>query len=75
MINLDANVALPNDGGFRRGAPHKYPWAAMQVGDSFFLADKAISSIAPSASIRARTYGEKYTCRSVDGGVRVWKLA
>ena len=75
MIEVEANISMPMDCGRGRGRPALYPWAEMKAGDSFFVPGKPIASVSPLASIRGRTHDEKYTCRSMDGGVRVWRVA
>lgn len=60
----------------KQGRPPVYPWASMEVGDSFLAEGKAIGRMSPVAHARAANHpGEKYACRTVDGGVRVWRVA
>ena len=51
----------------------KYPWAEMKVGDSFFVPVKVPSDINITGA-RLNT-GFKFVRRTVDGGVRVWRVA
>ena len=64
---IDQNIPLPS----RRG---KYPWATLEVGDSFFV--PGIKTAAFSARPRAQgpLGGRKYTSRNVDGGIHVWRI-
>ena len=57
-----------------RGRTEKYPWAQMEVGDSFFVAwgNPASFTAYWQAGIR---HGMKFAKRSVDGGVRIWRVA
>ena len=57
----------------RTGRPEKYPWSKMEVGDSFFRAGKA-PALQMAAYDAAKRHGHKYTCRTVDGGGRVWRI-
>ncbi len=51
----------------------KYPFKSMAVGDSFFAPGGSRLAIGAYA---AKALGKSnYTVRSVDGGVRVWRLA
>jgi hypothetical protein len=59
------------------GANCKYPWMEMNVGDSFFVAtdgsQRAKQRVAMAASQR-RKHGQRFAMRSVEGGVRVWRV-
>jgi hypothetical protein len=64
---------------FKRGAPRKYPWAQMEVGDSFFVPGNKTQSMSAVACSRAKIHPpERYICRKevVDGvqGVRVRRV-
>jgi hypothetical protein len=62
----------------RRGGYTKYPWGALEVGDSFFVPHKTIQKISAVAVKIAMRRNTKYTCRSVSenqvSGVRVWRV-
>jgi hypothetical protein len=72
---IDKHVPLPPKGG-RRGS--KYPFRAMEVGDSFFVP----AGGATQSSLRSMAHGftkrtsARYAFRNVDGGgFRVWRVA
>jgi hypothetical protein len=75
MITIDKGIPVPT----MRIRPSKYPWADMDVGDSFLVEATAEEMKARSASISrgataaAKQLGRKFTVRKVDGGVRVWR--
>ena len=73
MIEIDKNFEIPKIK--TKGPNRKYPWFEMQVGDSFFVADVKTSVLSTNASAFSLKTGFKFTCRSVDGGVRVWRIA
>jgi len=50
----------------------KYPWLAMEIGDSFFSAGKSVQQAA--ASWNRDHPDTKFTTRSVEGGCRVWRI-
>lgn len=53
----------------------KYPYREMEVGDSFFVPGGKRSTVSGVLQSRhARPHG-KFTLRTVDGGVRVWRIA
>ena len=51
----------------------KYPWSQLEIGQSFFVGDKSLSSMSSNAAHAGRRNGKKFIARSVDGGVRVWR--
>ncbi len=67
----------------KREKATKYPWAAMTVGSSFFVPSAPLFKtqtierrVSWAARGRVVAYpGEKYTVRTVEGGVRVWRTA
>lgn len=72
MIEIEKGVPLPSD---ERGRAAKYPWAEMEIGDSFFLKDGSSSSISGAASNAGKRLGFKFSTREMDDGVRVWRIA
>lgn len=50
----------------------KYPWYTMQVGDSFFIPDRA-DGTPPAAGSPNPKLGMKITTRRVPGGIRIWR--
>lgn len=69
-FRIEKNIPAPPN---RRS---KYPFADMEVGDSFMIPGAATSAkIGSSISYRCIRYGEKYRTSAVDGGLRVWRVA
>ena len=70
-IKIEKNVPLPlsTKGG------SKYPFLRMDVGDSVLLADLTISRVGSVTGHARRVAGFKFTSRTVEGGVRVWRIA
>jgi hypothetical protein len=74
---IETEVPIPVVTRKRRGPGKgmRYPWRLMKPGNSFFVpqgSERTISSLAVSAG-RAR--GWRFVVRSVDGGVRCWRVA
>jgi len=76
-FNVEHGVPIPQ----RRNAPKRYPFRDMEIGDSFFVplngekSSKVFARIAGAAIRDARSRGGiKYAVRSVEGGVRVWRV-
>jgi len=60
-----------------RGRPSKFPLQKLEIGQSFFVpcstpADK--NAVSVSARYFAQKLKRKFTTRSVDGGMRVWRI-
>ncbi len=53
--------------------PKKYPWDSMDIGDSFFIPNIKSNAAGAYSAHRAKM-GEKHTVRTVDGGVRIWRI-
>lgn len=75
-FTIEKGVPLPIHWG--RGAPAKYPFNSMEVGDSFFVAGgtrerNALRTAASWAGKRA-TPRKRYAIRKVDGGYRCWRV-
>lgn len=69
-ITIDRNIPIPK---ISRGSrPSKYPWAEMEIGDSFVMNRKRPNGTVSAANKR---YSCKFIARTVEGGVRVWRIA
>lgn len=80
-FTVENHVPLP---GYRAagGPPLKYPWPTMEVGSSFEVAaaadarrrkSQALSVIAAAWGKR-QTPRRKFTIRTTDAGVRIWRV-
>ena len=65
-----------------RREDRKYPFADMDVGDSFFIRFSVEARKKNQSKIGAaiggysrRNSGKKFSARCVDGGIRVWRIA
>lgn len=57
-----------------------YPFAQMEVGDSFLVPFSPSRTsnpdvYSPLSHYMRRHPGKNFTCRKVDGGLRVWRIA
>lgn len=69
---IDKNIPPPRD---KRGPEPKYPFEHLQVGDSFFVKDGIANRLSGAASHWRKVTGRQYRVRTVDGGIRVWRIA
>lgn len=53
----------------------RWPWKRLEVGDSFLAEGKKMKGFQPYVSRAGTVIGRKFICRSVEGGVRVWRVA
>jgi hypothetical protein len=75
LIPIDKGIPLPT----RQSNRKKYPFDAMEVGDSFFVPKRDGENSSRQAQARvascfARQRPRKYTTAMVPGGVRVWRV-
>lgn len=78
MIAIDKDVPLPERSRGAQGRPVKYPFAQMEVGDSFAVVGKGVKTIYSTARRYGKGAGTKYTVRrSIDDFgepvARVWR--
>lgn len=79
MYEIEKDIPTPVGSG--RGREQKYPLAQLNPGESFYVPangdhrERVVSRIGNSvASHRKKNAHKKFTCRSVEGGVRCWRL-
>jgi hypothetical protein len=54
----------------------KYPFSAMEVGDSFFVDDpKSQAKLSGAGTAHGRKYGKKFLTAQEGNGIRVWRVA
>lgn len=71
-FKIEKGIPVPS----HRGAPSKYPWEQMEVGDSFFVpAEDTTKNFGSLARTSGKRMGAKFTSRKLDGGWRVWRIA
>jgi hypothetical protein len=67
-FTIEHNIEIPLD------SRTFYPWAKMEVGDSVLIFNKKKDTINSSCVRYGLRENKKFTWRSMDGGVRVWRL-
>jgi hypothetical protein len=77
-IAIEDNVPMPEGG--RGGGGGKYPWAQLDIGQSFWVPSDNLKSWQTSCVKAGKVHGRKFICRRFDGaegkqGVRVWRKA
>ncbi len=71
MLSIEADVPIPP----RMEAVRLYPFAALEIGQSF-LADKSSwASVRVQAVNHGKRLGRTFRTRKVNGGIRVWRIA
>lgn len=65
-IEIDKHVPIPPSG--------KYPFDELEIGDSFLVPNANSHNIAAASYAGARRTGYKFRTKTVDGGVRVWRI-
>jgi hypothetical protein len=71
MIEIDKGIPVAPEGSGRA----KYPWSAMEIGDSFVTAAKS-THIHSMVNAAGKRYGFKFVCRRTDqDSYRIWRIA
>lgn len=72
MLTIDTQVPAP-----RARERQSYPFMDMRVGDSFLITDPELVRNARSAAwmFGKRHQGVRFSCRRVEGGWRLWRVA
>lgn len=72
-MRIESGVPLPKDN--MRGSELKYPFIDMEVGQSvFFEGESTRSKMQARAHQVAKRHGKKFVCRTMDGGLRIWRV-
>jgi hypothetical protein len=74
MFEIEKNIPAPNGTG-KAGARPKYPFAQMDVGDSFFVPGMKSSALSNATQWHASKTGKKFTCTAEADGARCWRVA
>ena len=70
MYQIEKGIPMPE------GKPgSKYPFDGMKVGDSFLVPRKDRSCVSSAATAYSKKYGTKFSMRTVDGVLRIWRIA
>lgn len=72
MLTIDTQIPAP-----RVRERQSYPFMDMRVGDSFLIVDEDLVRNARSAAwmFGKRHQGVRFSCRRVEGGWRLWRVA
>lgn len=70
-FTIEKGIPVPKQIG--AGRKTKYPFDLMEVGDSFLVTDLKVKTISRSCGTYGKRLERKFTSRTVDGGVRVWR--
>ena len=57
------------------GRRTRYPFGAMEVGDSFFVPETAAKLVRSAATKFGQRRDRQFLTRRVDGGLRVWRIS
>ena len=68
MIKIEKGIPVPTP----RATPAKYPFAEMEIGDSFYVA-RGVAYIRSVASTRGKALSRKFAVQAEGDGVRVWR--
>lgn len=70
MFKLTRDISVS-----RKGTNAKYPFAEMEIGESFYMPDPQARAAARSAhQYSARNPGYKFNTRKDESGIRIWRV-
>ena len=75
-MKIDSSIPLPNTRG--TASEDRFPFRSMAIGDSFLLTGQDLRKLNSERTLALRYAGKcgiKATSRSVEGGIRVWRVA
>ena len=75
MMKVESGIPVPARTSRQGGRPCIYPFAGLEVGDSFFVPGKTVKTLSQTASKAAKRLKIQLITRTVEGGVRVWRTA
>ena len=79
MIQIEKNIPMPEG----RATGMRYPYADMEVGDSFYVETNGTNELATARRLRGSSHafvnrkggeGQKFSVRKMDNGFRVWRV-
>lgn len=71
-FKIESDVPVPALSRIRNA---RYPWRQMEIGQSFFVPGVTASKFNSRVVGARRATGFWFVTRTVDGGVRVWRVA
>lgn len=72
---IEKGVPMPNA---MVGRKELYPFSLMDVGDSFFVpteTQRELLHVRSNATTQTHRTDKKFSTRTVDGGIRVWRVS
>lgn len=70
MFKIEKNVPVPSGSGI--GRPSKYPFNAMEVGESFSFPNEIFKRVSSAASMASSASGKKFKVSGVHN--RCWRV-
>lgn len=73
---IEKGIPIPKTNSGRSKGESKYPFLKMDVGDSVFVKETRANVVgAYTRTLKQRNNSTfKFICRTVEGGVRVWRI-
>jgi len=70
---IEKDVPVPN---IASGKGKQVPFAVMEIGDSVLVTnDSGVRAARASASWHSKVTDKRFITRTVDGGVRIWRVS
>jgi hypothetical protein len=70
MYIIENSVPIPSN------KKCKYPFSSMEIGQSIFVEDaKMKGNLHQASKMHGKSLGKKFIARSIDNGLRIWRIA
>lgn len=70
-MQIQKGIPIPRLAYFPR---NKYPWADMEVGDSFVVSLSTHHTVYKASIYASKRFGFDFTIRKTNEGVRIWRI-
>jgi hypothetical protein len=70
-FKIDKNIPIPKR---IYDSEYPYPIDNLNVGDSFFIEERTSTQVSHIISRGNKMLGKRFTSRTMDGGVRIWRI-
>lgn len=71
-FKIETGIPIPEIGSRKSGI--SFALRALNVGDSFFIPEKGLNYTTGFVGQIRKSTGRQFACRTIDGGVRIWRI-
>jgi hypothetical protein len=72
---IRTGIELPKISNRGRAGASKYPFAQMEIGNSFIVTDRTARTVRSAVNAFQKRYEAKFAVRVTEDGVGVWRIS